>query len=69
MPSDTEPMRRLMGMALREKREGKGSSGSPRAKRIARGMSESQLADFARKSPKGRAKRKARRATKRSYRK
>jgi hypothetical protein len=48
MPSKTPAQRRLMGAALKAKRGGKAF---PMARKIAAQMTESQLEDFARKSP------------------
>jgi hypothetical protein len=47
MPSSTPKQRRTMGAALAVKRGE--SRGFPAARKIARGMSEKQLEDFARK--------------------
>jgi hypothetical protein len=46
MPSKTETQRRLMGAALAAKR---GAKTFPEARKVARGMTEKQLEDFARK--------------------
>ena len=66
MPSSNIRQRRLMGMALRHKREG--GTGSGAAARLADTMSESQLRDFASSTPRGAAKRAGRRSAKRKAR-
>lgn len=58
MPARSERQRRLMGAALAVKRGGRAVS--PEVARVAHGMSESQLRDFAKRVPK-RKSRKARR--------
>ncbi len=51
MPAKSESQRKLMGMALNCKRGSK-SSCKGSAKKMAKGMTESQLRDFARKKKK-----------------
>ncbi|MGB6501648.1 MAG: DUF3008 family protein [Thermoplasmata archaeon] len=58
MPAQSEAQRRLMGAALAAKRGGRAASG--KAAKVARGMSESQLRDFARKPSKRKSKRSGR---------
>ena len=53
MPSVSEKQRKMMGAALRAKRTGKGSA---KAKKVAKGMSDKQLSEFATKPKKRKRK-------------
>ncbi len=51
MPAVSAKQRRLMGAALAAKRGGKAAS--PKVAKVAKGMSEKQLRDFAKRRKKG----------------
>ena len=57
MPAVSASQRRAAGAALAAKRAGKSPKGKGPVAQMAKGMSEAQLADFARKKKKGKKKR------------